>query len=78
MEDTKLYVNLTDEQQAALDLLDKALDACMDARLKHTDVKDTTDVWLARIERQHWLDDRSGIAQELWSDLAAKTVLLSS
>jgi len=45
-----LYVNLTAAQQDALDLLDKAFDACMDANVKHTDVKDTANVWLARIQ----------------------------
>ena len=45
-----LYVNLTAAQQAALDLLDKALDACMDANVKHADAKDTANVWLARIK----------------------------
>ena len=47
-----LYVNLSDTQQAALDKLDKALDACMDADVKHADVSDTTNVWLDRIKQK--------------------------
>ncbi len=47
-----LYVNLTDTQEAALEALDKALDLCMDADVKHCDAKDTTNVWLARIKRK--------------------------
>jgi len=47
-----LYVNLSDEQQAALDKLDKALDACMDADVKHPDVQDTTNVWIDRIKQK--------------------------
>jgi hypothetical protein len=36
-----LYVNLTDEQQAALDDLERAVDKCMAAGVTDADMKDT-------------------------------------
>jgi len=39
--DQDLYVNLTDEQQAALDDLERAVDKCMAAGVTDADMKDT-------------------------------------
>ena len=70
MENTELYVNLTDEQQDALNLLEKALDACKEKRVKHADVKDTVDSRLAQWQRN--------IAQEEWDSLVAKSFFFTS
>ena len=53
--DCELYINLTDNQEVALDALDHALDKCIDANVSYYDAKDTVNVWLARIKRQELL-----------------------